>query len=62
MYLDREFINAALDTATVQTNEHGTKEKRILIGTVLCGIDRRGTYLTINQETGDIYAVRPVLD
>jgi len=62
MFFGQEFINAALDTAAVHTNEHGTKEKRVLVGTVFCGIDKYGTYLSIDKDTGEIYAVRPVLD
>jgi len=61
MYFNREFVNTAFDTAQVHVNGDGTKEKKIRIGTIYCGFDEYGTYLSIDQD-GDVYAVRPVFD
>jgi len=62
MFLNKKYIDAALDAAPIHMNDDGTKEERIRIGTIYCGFDEYGTYLSIDQYTGDIYAVRPVLD
>ena len=62
MYINQELLDIAFDTVRVGTNSSGYKEKRILLGTVFCEIDKYGTYLSVDRETGNVYAVRPTFE